>query len=60
MKEFENWWERNEDDFNAIHCAARDSWEAALKWVLEEITLSPIGLKTIEEELGLIELGVIE
>lgn len=37
MKEWENWWDRHEEHYNAIRCATEDGWKAGLKWVLNSI-----------------------
>lgn len=51
MQEFENWWERNQDNYNAIYCATREGWQAALEWVLKNCPLTHTGREKIQEEL---------
>lgn len=51
MKEFEKWWDENEDHYNAIRGATKDGWRAALEMVKSEIFEHREALDVIEEEL---------
>lgn len=53
MKEFEKWSKKEYYTYDAL-CrtdAMKLTWRAALEWVMEEFSLSPIGNRAIREEL---------
>ena len=64
MRSFEKWWKRQGSHIHKLSISmsnpggksheemAELAYKEALEWVLKEVTLSPIDLKTIQKELG--------